>query len=73
MLAKRGSQQVYNTIPKSREWMIVNCVINVIGGVLLGFYIFKGERIKEDYIQQYKLGSCMAMQKNTWMTCYLFK
>jgi hypothetical protein len=55
MLAKRGSQQVYNTIPKSREWMIINNVINVVGGILLGFYIFKFERSREDYIQQCKL------------------
>jgi hypothetical protein len=43
--------------------MIVNCVVNAVGGVLPSFYIFKGERIKEDYIQQCKLGSYMAMQK----------
>ncbi len=55
MLAKRGSQQVYNTIPKSGEWMIVNNVINVVGGILLGFYIFKFERSREGYIQQCKL------------------
>jgi hypothetical protein len=45
VLAKRGSQQVYRTIPKSKEWMTVNCTVNAIGSVLLGFYIFKGERI----------------------------
>jgi hypothetical protein len=39
-----------NTIPKSREWMIVNCVVNAIGDVFPSFYIFKGERIREDYI-----------------------
>jgi hypothetical protein len=73
VLAKGGSQQVYSTIPKSREWMIVNCAVNVVGGVPLGFYIFKGQRIKKDYIQQCKPKSCMTMQKKTWMTCYLFK
>jgi hypothetical protein len=52
MLAKRGSQQVYNTIPKSKEWMIINCVVNATRNILLSFYIFKGERIKEYYIQQ---------------------
>jgi hypothetical protein len=54
MLAKKGSQQVYNIIPKSREWMTANCAVNATRGILLGFYIFKGERIKEDYIQQWK-------------------
>ncbi len=28
VLAKRGSHQVYNIIPRSREWLIVNCVVN---------------------------------------------
>jgi hypothetical protein len=41
MLVKKGSQQIYNTIPKSREWMIVNCVVNAARGVLHSFYIFK--------------------------------
>jgi hypothetical protein len=54
VLAKRGSQQVYNTIPKSREWMIINYIVNAVGGVLLGFYIFRGERTRKDYIQQCK-------------------
>jgi hypothetical protein len=48
VLTKRGSQQVYSTILKSKEWMIINCVINVVGGVLPRFYIFKDERIRED-------------------------
>ncbi len=34
---------------------------NVARGVLLGFYIFKGEKIRKNYIQQCKLGSCMVM------------
>jgi len=63
MLSKRGSQQVYNTIPKSREWKTINYIINVARGVFPNFYIFKGERIRKDYIQQCKPRSCMAMQK----------
>jgi hypothetical protein len=48
---------MYNTIPKSREWMSINCVVNAKGITHLGFYIFRG-----DYIQLYKLGTYMAMQ-----------
>jgi hypothetical protein len=51
VFAKKGSQQVYSTILKSREWMTINCVINAVGGVPPNFYIFKGERIRKDYIQ----------------------
>ncbi len=52
---------MYNTIPKYREWLIVNYVVNAIGITLLRFYIFRGERICDDYIQLYKLRTCMAM------------
>jgi hypothetical protein len=36
LFAKRGSQ-VHNTIPKFREWMSINCVINTIGGFMPRF------------------------------------
>jgi hypothetical protein len=55
-LAKRGSQIVYSTIPKFREWLIVNCIVNDVGSILMGFYIFRGERLHDDYIQKCKLG-----------------
>jgi hypothetical protein len=41
ILAKHGSQQVYITIPKSKEWSTMNCGVNVARGFLLAFYIFK--------------------------------
>ncbi len=64
---------MYSVIPKSREWLIVNCVVNVIGTTLPGFYIFRGERICDDYIQLYKPRTCMAMQSKAWMITSLFK
>jgi len=50
VLAKRGSHQVYNTIPKSKEWLTIKCVVNAIRTTLLRFHIFKRERICDDYI-----------------------
>jgi len=47
-LTKHGSQQVYNTIPKSREGFTMNCVINVAKRFLPPFYIFKGEKLRKD-------------------------
>jgi len=64
---------VYNIIPKSREWLIINCVVNVVRTTLPRFYIFKGERICDDYIQLCKPGTCMAMQSKAWMITFLFK
>jgi hypothetical protein len=62
-MARKGSNVVYNTIPKSREWSTINCVMNVAKGVLLRFYIFKGEKLQDDDIKFCKLGTCMLMQK----------
>jgi hypothetical protein len=36
-------------------------VVNAIGTTLIGFYIFRGERIHDNYIQFCKLGTGMAM------------
>jgi hypothetical protein len=47
--------------------------MNVTRFVLLRLYIFRGERLWDDYIKFYKLGICMAMQKKPWMTSFLFK
>jgi hypothetical protein len=45
VLTKKCSQQIYNTIPKCKEWLIVNYVVNVTKGFLLRVFIFKGERL----------------------------
>jgi hypothetical protein len=63
ILARKRSNAVYSTIPKSQEWLTINYVVNVIGGVLLGLYIFRGERLQNDYIKLCKLRICMIMQK----------
>jgi len=73
VLVKRGSKTVYSTIPKSQEWLTIKFEVDVVGGVLLGFYIFKGERLRDDFIKLYKPWTCMVMQKRAWMTSFLFK
>jgi hypothetical protein len=62
-LARKTSNAIYNTIPKFWEWLTLNNEINATKGVLLGFYIFRGEKLRDDCIRLYKLGICMAMQK----------
>jgi hypothetical protein len=59
---KKGLTTSYGTSVKSKEWLITNCVVNVVKGYVLGFHTFKGERIKEDYIRHCKLGTCIMMQ-----------
>ncbi len=64
---------IYNTIPKSQEWLIVKYVINDVRGVLHGFYIFRGKRLKDHYIRLCKPNICMVMQNRAWMTTFMFK
>jgi hypothetical protein len=68
VLARWGLQQVYNTIPKAKEWFIINYVVNVTRTTMLGFYIFKGTKIWNDYIQFCNQGHvCLCNQKNGWL------
>ncbi len=48
-------------------------IVNAIRTSLLGFYIFRGKRIRDDYIQHCKPRTYMAMQSKAWMTTTLFK
>jgi hypothetical protein len=48
-------------------------VINATRGVLPNFYIFRGERLRDDYISLCRPNTYMEMQKETWMTIFLFK
>ncbi len=73
VIAKRGSHIIYNTIFKYQEWLIIHYVVNVTRSTLPWFYIFKREKMKDNYIKYCKARSCMVMQRNAWMTSFLFK
>jgi hypothetical protein len=65
--------QSNSTIPRSREWMMVNYVVNATKNYLLGFYIFKGGWIRDNYIRLCKVAECMIMQTKAWTTSFFFK
>jgi hypothetical protein len=73
MLAKKGSQQVYNTIPNFREWLTTNYPINVIGGFLsIHFTFLELKELKmttSKIVNQKHAWQC----RKKWMTCFLFK
>jgi hypothetical protein len=48
-------------------------VVNAFGDFLLGFFIFKGERIKNDYIRNCKPQTSILMHNKTRMAFFLFK
>jgi uncharacterized membrane protein YbaN (DUF454 family) len=44
-----------------------------VEGFIQAFYIFRGKKLHENYIQNYKLNKRMVMQKKAWMISTLFK
>lgn len=73
VLTIRGSHMVYNNIPKSQEWLIVNCEIKATWSILPRFYIFKEKILRNNYIKFCKSCTCMTMQIKAWMTSFLLK
>lgn len=61
VLARWGSYDVYNTIPKFQKWLIMSYVVNVARVALLAFYIFRNEKMWEDYLKVCKPWTYMAM------------
>jgi hypothetical protein len=74
VLAKRGLNQVYSTIPKSQKWWIINCAINVIWVILQGSALAKEKTCETTTSNFANHGyACMAMHEKTWITSYIFK
>jgi hypothetical protein len=72
VFAKKGTKSVYSIIPDQREWLSVLSCINAGRGSIPNFYIFKGKRMRRNYIARCEAGATMAMQTKAWMTGFLF-
>ena len=48
--AKRGFRSVHTVVPNDHEWLTVLTCVNAAGWSIPGFYIFKGKRIRRNYI-----------------------
>lgn len=72
-MARRRLNTIYKIIPKSREWLIINCEIIVVVGVLPRFNIFRRDKLQDDYIKLFKPRIYMASQKKAWIIYFLFK
>jgi hypothetical protein len=70
--ARKGSQTVHSLMPNEREWVTILSCINASGYSIPGFYIFRGKRMMENYIEHCEDGASMAMQPEGWMTALLF-
>jgi hypothetical protein len=72
VFAKKGAKSVYSIIPDQWEWLSVLSCVNAGGGYIPHFYIFRGKRMRRNYIARYELGATMAMQTKAWMIGSLF-
>jgi hypothetical protein len=72
VFAKKGSKLVHSIIPDQREWLSVLACVNAAGGNIPHFYIFRGKRMRRNYIAQCEPSATMAMQTKAWMTGFLF-
>jgi hypothetical protein len=46
--------------------------VNAASSIIPFFYIFRGKRFGQNYIQRCEASATMAMQPRVWMTLYLF-
>lgn len=72
VIAKTGACRVQSIVPNQREWLSVLVCVNAAGKAIPSFYIFRGKRFGQNYIQHCEDGATMAMQPRAWMTTYLF-
>ena len=72
VIARRGARRVHSIVPNQREWLSVLVCINAAGTSIPSFYIFRGRRFRQNYIEKCEAGATMAMQQRAWMTSYLF-
>ena len=68
MWTKKGTRLVHILLHNEREWLTVLTYINVAGFHIPSFYIFRGKRIRDNYIRFCEDGAAMAMQSKAWMT-----
>jgi hypothetical protein len=72
VIARTGARRVHSVVPDQREWLSVLVCINAAGLAIPSFYIFRGKRFGQNYIERCEAGAPMAMQPRAWMTSYLF-
>jgi hypothetical protein len=62
VFAHRGAKNVHSIIPNEREWLSVLSCINAAGEKVPNFYIFKGMRMRRNFLELVDDGDTMAMQ-----------
>jgi hypothetical protein len=58
--------------PIRENGIYVLVCVNAGGQAIPNFYIFRGKRFRQNYIEHCEARATMAMQPRAWMTSYLF-
>jgi hypothetical protein len=61
VIAKTGAIRVQSLVPDQREWLSVLVYINGVGLAIPSFYIFRGKRFRQNYIERCEPGTTIAM------------
>ena len=72
VIGHRRACEVHRQIPDQWEWLSILICINIVRSTTPSFYIFKGQRIFQNYIRHCESGATMAMQSKAWITSDLF-
>ena len=72
MWTRKGSRSVHKVLPNEKEWITNLTYVNTAGDHIPGFYIFRGKRLRFNYVVHCEDGAAMAMQTKAWMTTTLF-
>jgi hypothetical protein len=62
VIAKRGARRVHSIVPNQREWLSVLVAVNATEQAIPAFYIFRGKRCSQNYIEHCEPRATMAMQ-----------
>ena len=63
---------MHSLMPNKLEWLSALTCINAVEHSILGFYIFRRQQIRDNFIRFCEDGAAMAMQPEAWLTQYLF-
>jgi hypothetical protein len=61
VIARTGARHVYSIVLDQQEWLSVLVCINATGSAIPSFYIFRGKRFGQNYIQRCEPHATMAM------------
>jgi hypothetical protein len=62
VIVKRGARHIHSIVPNQREWLSVLVAVNAAGQAIPAFYIFRGKRFRQNYIEHCEPRATMAME-----------